>query len=84
MSNQQANKSIILFENFSVRRKWIEKEEKWYFVIIDVIAILTESKNPVGYLKDMRRRDEEFSKGWGKLPPPHNSNKRWVAKDKLC
>jgi hypothetical protein len=25
---------------------------------------------PEGYIKDMRRRDEELAKGWGKLPPP--------------
>jgi hypothetical protein len=40
-------------------------------VIADVIFALTDSKNPKGYIKDMRRRDEELSKGWGqKLPPP--------------
>ena len=47
MSNKKINinKSIILFENFSVRRKWEDKEEKWYFSIIDIIAILTEQKD---------------------------------------
>lgn len=50
-----------------VRRIWVEKEEKWYFAIVDVIKILTNSKNPKGYLKDMRRRDKELSKGWGQI-----------------
>lgn len=38
-------------------------EGEWWFVIADVISVLTESSNPVGYIKDMRRRDEELSKG---------------------
>ena len=35
-------KSSIIFENFSVRRQWLEKEEKWYFSVIDIVAVLTE------------------------------------------
>jgi len=45
MSNKNLNKSIVLFENFSVRRKWIEKEEKWYFSVIDIISVLTGQKD---------------------------------------
>ena len=45
MSNKNLNKSIILFENFPVRRKWIEKEEKWYFSVIDIISVLTGQKD---------------------------------------
>ena len=39
---QDLNKSIILFEDFSVRRKWVEQEGKWYFSVIDIVAVLTE------------------------------------------
>tara|TARA_Y100000310_G_scaffold322375_2_gene381359 strand:- start:10943 stop:11095 length:153 start_codon:yes stop_codon:yes gene_type:complete len=46
MLKQNQNKSIVLFENFPVRRKWIEKHEKWYFAVVDVVAILAESTNP--------------------------------------
>jgi DNA-damage-inducible protein D len=70
MSDQNFNKSVVLFENFSVRRKWLEKEEKWYFAIVDIVGILTESKDPSGYLKDMRRRDEGLSEGWGQIATP--------------
>ncbi|MFC1615496.1 BRO family protein, partial [Patescibacteria group bacterium] len=38
--------------------------------IVDVVGILAESKDPTGYIKDMRRRDEEFSKGWGQIATP--------------
>ncbi len=36
------NKQIAVFEGQKVRRLWSEKEEKWYFSVIDIIAILTE------------------------------------------
>jgi DNA-damage-inducible protein D len=35
-------KSSLIFENFSIRRQWLEKEEKWYFSVIDIMAVLTE------------------------------------------
>ena len=35
-------KSLAVFENFKIRRIWKEKEEKWYFSVIDTIAALTE------------------------------------------
>ena len=38
-------KSIIIFENSPIRRKWDEKKEKWYFSVIDIVAVLTEQKN---------------------------------------
>jgi len=70
MSKKDISKSIVIFEDFSVRRKWVEEEEKWYFAIVDVVAILSESKDPAGYIKDMRRRDEGLSKGWGQIATP--------------
>lgn len=39
------NKSIIIFEDHPVRRKWDEEKEKWYFSVIDIIAVLTEQKD---------------------------------------
>jgi len=57
MPNKKRNKdkSIVLFEDIPVRRIWVEKEGKWYFAILDIVAILTESKDPASYIKDMRR-----------------------------
>ena len=70
-SNEQTNqKAIVIFEEYPVQRVWIEKDQKWYFVIIDVIRVLTDSTNPSGYVKDMRRRDLELSKGWGQIATP--------------
>ena len=59
---------ISLFEGIKVR-KTIHVNE-WWFVIFDVIYALTNSKDPKGYIKDMRRRDKELSKGWGQIATP--------------
>ncbi|MFA6099489.1 MAG: Bro-N domain-containing protein [Patescibacteria group bacterium] len=65
-----SSKSIVIFEDHPVRRVWIEKDEKWYFAVPDVVQVLTDSLNPSGYIKDMRRRDAELSKGWGQIATP--------------
>ncbi len=54
------NHSIKLFENKKVRVQWAEEEQRWYFSIIDVIAVLTDSENPQTYWRvlKMRLKDE--------------------------
>lgn len=48
--------AIKLFESKQVRTQWSEKEEKWFFSIIDVIAILTESKDATAYWRKLKQR----------------------------
>jgi hypothetical protein len=48
--------SIKLFESKTIRSEWNESEQKWYFAIIDVIEILTESNNPRRYWSDLKRK----------------------------
>jgi hypothetical protein len=43
--------ALQLFEQKQVRSLWSEGEEKWYFSIVDVIGILTDSVNPTDYKK---------------------------------
>jgi len=43
--------------------------EEWYFVVVDVVEVLTESKNPTDYIKKMKKRDPELAKGWGQIVP---------------
>ena len=62
---QEIDKSIVNFENSPVRRVWDEEKEQWFFAIVDVVAVLSESSNPAGYIRDMRRRDKDISTGWG-------------------
>lgn len=45
---------IKLFQNSQIRTKWDSKIEDYYFSIIDVIAVLTESKNPNRYWSDLK------------------------------
>ena len=49
-------KTIKLFEDKSIRTHWDEDAEKWYFSIVDVIAVLTESENPQTYWRVMKKR----------------------------
>lgn len=54
MMNQ--NHAIKLFENKRIRTQWVEEEQKWYFSIIDIIAILTDSPNPRKYWSVLKTR----------------------------
>lgn len=48
--------TIILFNEKQVRRHWDEEKELWYFSVVDVIEILTESKNPQVYWRVLKKR----------------------------
>ena len=52
--------AIKLFEEKRVRTVWDDKQEKWFFSVVDVVAVLTDSANPTDYLKKMRKRDPEL------------------------
>ena len=67
MTQQNA---IKLFEQKQVRSVWDDSTEEWYFSVVDVVAALTDSVNPADYIKKMRRRDPELSKGWGQIVTP--------------
>jgi hypothetical protein len=48
--------AIKIFEQKRVRSAWNDDEEKWYFSIVDVVGILTESPNPNNYWKVLKHR----------------------------
>jgi hypothetical protein len=48
--------NIQLFENKQVRTLWDAEQEKWFVSIIDVIAVLTESKDPNAYWRKLKQR----------------------------
>lgn len=58
MTQKQA---IQLFEERKVRTLWDDETETWYFSILDIIAVLTDSVNPTDYFKKMRKRDESLA-----------------------
>jgi DNA-damage-inducible protein D len=68
MNNEITTTKIAIFRKREIR-KTIHNNE-WWFVIVDVVAALTDSIQPDGYIKDMRRRDPELSKGWRQIATP--------------
>ena len=59
-----SNNVLVAFQGNNIRRTWFN--DGWWFVAVDIVLALTDSKDPSGYLKDMRRRDEGFSKVGGR------------------
>ncbi len=53
--------SLQIFEEKKVRTVWDDKEEKWYFSVLDVVEVLTDSANPTDYFKKMRKREPELA-----------------------
>ena len=51
--------AIKLFEERKVRTIWDDTHEKWFFSIVDVIAILTDSPNPQTYWRVLKKRLKE-------------------------
>ena len=56
-----------LFEDRKIRTVWDDKEEKWYFSIVDVVAVLTDSADPKQYIKRIKSRDEGLKANWGTI-----------------
>ena len=56
INNKDKKNSIKLFEEHKVRTSWNSEEEKWYFSVIDIVAILTESKDPTAYWRKLKQR----------------------------
>ena len=48
--------SIKLFESRKIRTHWDETEEQWYFSVIDVVEVLTESTIPKRYWSDLKKK----------------------------
>ena len=64
------NNSIQLFEDRKIRTAWDEEKEEWYFSVMDVVAVLSESTDPKQYIKKMRARDPQLSANWGTICTP--------------
>src|SRR3990167_10913839 len=51
--------AIKLFENKKIRTEWDSDKEKWFFSVIDIIAVLTESVDPAAYWRKLKQRLKE-------------------------
>lgn len=84
MSNKQL---LQVFEHYKVRTIWDEVTQKWYFSVVDVVKVLTDSANPTDYLKKMRKRDVELGTYMGTNCPqiamitPSGKKRKTLAAD---
>ncbi len=64
----EAAQAVVLFKEQKIRRTWYKGQ--WWFVIADVVQVLTDTVNPTDYIKKMRSRDKDLSAGWGQFVTP--------------
>ncbi len=65
---EEKRKHLAIFEGKQIRRHWDEKSEKWYFSVVDVIEVLSQSERPRKYWDDLKRKlNEEGSEVYEKI-----------------
>jgi len=50
------NDKIKIFEDRKIRTAWDEEQEEWYFSVVDVVAVLTDSVDPTAYWRKLKQR----------------------------
>ena len=53
---EDKNKAIVAFEGKKIRRVWDGQAEKWFFSIVDVVEVLSDSPNSRSYWKVLKHR----------------------------
>ncbi len=56
MDEEDKKTSIKLFEDYKIRTSWDNEKETWYFSVVDIVGILSESTNPNNYWKVLKNR----------------------------
>ena len=56
MEHSKKHKTIALFEGKRIRRHWDAKRELWYFSVVDVVRVLTDSVDPFAYWRKLKER----------------------------
>src|SRR3989344_236179 len=56
MQHSKKHKTIALFEGKRIRRHWDAKRELWYFSVVDVVRVLTDSVDPFAYWRKLKER----------------------------
>ena len=51
--------SIQLFDNMRIRTQWDAEQEKWYFSIVDIVSVLTESVDATAYWRKLKHLHSE-------------------------
>lgn len=75
------NTQIKIFEEKKVRTIWDAEKEEWYFSVVDVVAVLTESERPRKYWNDLKKKlqqeGSELSEKIGQLKMPSSDGKMY-------
>jgi len=70
----ESKTAIKIFESKKIRTVWLDEQEKWYFSIIDVIEVLTDSPRPRKYWNALKSKlkleGNELSSKLGQLKMP--------------
>ena len=56
MSNETALTKIAVFKGKQIRRVWDEQKEKWFFSVVDIVTVLTDSVSPLAYWRKLKER----------------------------
>ena len=64
------NFAIQFFEGKKVRIAWDAEQEKYYFAVVDIVQVLTDSTDVKQYIKRMRARDPQLNSRWGTICTP--------------
>jgi len=77
----ESKNKIKLFEEQQVRAVWDEKNEKWWFSVFDVVAVLTGSDNPRRFWSDLKRKlkaeDSQLYENIVQLKMPSSDDKAY-------
>jgi len=76
--------NIKLFESKKIRSVWNETEQKWYFSVVDVVEVLTESNRPRKYWSDLKKKlinegYEQLSENIGQLKLESEDGKKYLT-----
>jgi len=68
MNTMDASDALVVFQGKNIRRTW--HNAQWWFSLLDIISVLTESADPKQYVKKMRSRDPALNTNWGTICTP--------------
>jgi len=73
----ESNNALVVFQGKQIRRIWYD--EQWYFSVVDIIAILTDSTNPNNYWKVLKHRETQLVTICNQLKLPSADGKYYKA-----
>ncbi len=78
-----SNKSIKLFDSKKIRTSWNEEQGEWYFSIVDVVGVLTDSPRPRKYWNALKTKliaeGSELSQDLGQLKLQSDDGKHYLT-----